>query len=350
MTKKVNFAITIGALFLLGLGGLSSVFVLTLEGGAFFSSPSSFVDGSGIKEIESQFDKNLPFRTSLLNKWNRGLFILFRQGLPGVLVGKDDWLFTSEEWYSEPPGSQGAWNVISETHQNLENQGIELFVVVIPAKNRVASEFVPRPLFSPLENRYARSLERLQELGIPHLDLLTPYLDASKPSDVFLRTDTHWTPEGARLAAREIAKTLGQQLPGLNLGDWIYTTQVGDREPFRGDLFEFLPSGDGPLLTSALPRPDTLTTYRTTQAQGPSVGLFDLPQIPIALVGTSYSAGERWNFLGFLQEAMGSDIVSFAQEGEGPFVPMKEALENPGLQEAGVKLVLWEIPERYLPF
>jgi len=47
---------------------------------------------------------------------------------------------------------------------------------------------------------------------------------------------------------------------------------------------------------------------------------------------------------------MGSDIVSFAQEGEGPFVPMKEALENPGLQEAGVKLVLWEIPERYLPF
>ena len=53
-------------------------------------------------------------------------------------------------------------------------------------------------------------------------------------------------------------------------------------------------------------------------------GLFGTQTIPVTLVGTSYSADERWNFTGALQTALGADVLNLATEGRGPLPPMRE--------------------------
>jgi alginate O-acetyltransferase complex protein AlgJ len=68
----------------------------------------------------------------------------------------------------------------------------------------------------------------------------------------------------------------------------------------------------------------------------------------LALVGTSYSAQPSWNFHGALQEALGEDVGNYAKEGLGPFAPMFEYLRSKDFAQAPPRLVLWEIPERYL--
>ncbi|MBA7714020.1 putative alginate O-acetylase AlgJ [subsurface metagenome] len=79
-----------------------------------------------------------------------------------------------------------------------------------------------------------------------------------------------------------------------------------------------------------------------------TLGLFDKLQIPVALVGTSYSAGEAWNFDGALKAALEADVLNVAKEGQGPFVPMKKYLESPALDDPRPDVIIWEIPERHL--
>ena len=68
----------------------------------------------------------------------------------------------------------------------------------------------------------------------------------------------------------------------------------------------------------------------------------------IALVGTSYSAARIWSFESQLKGALGADIVNYAQEGHGPFVPMRSFMKKVEVGEVEVKAVIWEIPIRYL--
>ena len=68
----------------------------------------------------------------------------------------------------------------------------------------------------------------------------------------------------------------------------------------------------------------------------------------IALVGTSYSAARIWSFESQLKGALGADIVNYAQEGHGPFVPMRSFMDKLQAGDVTVKAVIWEIPVRYL--
>ncbi|MEN8821030.1 MAG: hypothetical protein ABF271_07985, partial [Abyssibacter sp.] len=63
---------------------------------------------------------------------------------------------------------------------------------------------------------------------------------------------------------------------------------------------------------------------------------------------TSYSADPLWHFTGALQQALGRDVVNFAEAGQGPFKPMARLLAGDDLQAAHPRLVIWEVPERYL--
>lgn len=179
-------------------------------------------------------------------------------------------------------------------------------------------------------------------------DLLTPLLEARAEAPVFLRTDTHWTPFGAQVAARALAAALRPALPeDSELFRAAYETRTLPPEPFEGDLLAFVPLGP---LQHLGPPPETLEP-RTTEAVGEREqgGLFDTPEIPVVLVGTSYSAGERWNFAGALREALGADVLNVADEGLGPLPPMHAFLDAATLRDTPPELVIWEFPERYLP-
>jgi alginate O-acetyltransferase complex protein AlgJ len=70
----------------------------------------------------------------------------------------------------------------------------------------------------------------------------------------------------------------------------------------------------------------------------------------VTLVGTSYSADPKWNFEGYLKEYLQTDVLNAAEQGLGPFETMKKYLQNESFLKTPPKLVIWEIPERYLTF
>jgi alginate O-acetyltransferase complex protein AlgJ len=96
------------------------------------------------------------------------------------------------------------------------------------------------------------------------------------------------------------------------------------------------------------PRPDIIEEVTTVGAASAGAGLFDSLEIPTALVGTSYSTAGIWNFEGAVKAALDADVLMMAEEGHGPFTPMRKYLEGPALADPRPDLVIWEIPVRYL--
>ena len=66
----------------------------------------------------------------------------------------------------------------------------------------------------------------------------------------------------------------------------------------------------------------------------------------IALVGSSYSKIDDWNFVGFLKEALQNDLVTVAVEARGPFQAMDDFTRSDLLSNPDIQTVIWEFPLR----
>jgi len=230
--------------------------------------------------------------------------------------------------------------------RELTRHHIALLVAVIPAKTRVYPEYLNRKQPPKLRQAlYTRTLATLQAEQIPTVDLLGPLRAGKRQQPTFLRTDTHWTPFGAQLAAQAIAASAHADT--VNGATRAFLTQTGEKAFHRGDLFNFLPLD--PWFGWLLPPQDTFAQPHTVSSgdKGDLLGGDASPQV--ALVGTSYSAEPQWNFVGALEQAMQTDVLNYAKDGQGPFAPMLAYMRSADFRTAPPKLVVWEIPERYLP-
>jgi alginate O-acetyltransferase complex protein AlgJ len=66
--------------------------------------------------------------------------------------------------------------------------------------------------------------------------------------------------------------------------------------------------------------------------------------VPVALIGTSYSANPNWNFVGALQQALRSDVVNYAEDGHGPILPMLSYLQSDAFKNSPPQVLIWEFP------
>ncbi len=219
-------------------------------------------------------------------------------------------------------------------------------MALVPTKAGIYSEHLGRyELPSSVRGRYEIARQGILSLGIDTPDLMTPLLQAKRKSEVFLKTDTHWTAYGVQIAAEVLAGFVRPKLNALGSLRGNYKTEHRGQREWRGDLLNFIPLEllQGPL---GLPA-DTTEEVVTIDASESTLGLFDELQIPVALVGTSYSTGEAWNFDGALKVALQADVLNAATEGQGPFVPMKRYLKSPTFDDPRPDVIIWEIPERY---
>lgn len=319
---------------------------LQVRGGA------DLMSGRLAQDFESHYDEQFPARTLGVNLWTALGYLLFGEGQAGVVVGADGWLFTHEEFRPYADAQERIrthLELIAWAHEQLARRRVGLLVVLVPAKARIYPERLGgrRPA-RVHEELYGRAHGALRRAAIPAPDLRVALWECKRRVDVFLRTDTHWTPAGARCAARRVeaaVRAAGLAAPRPS----AYRTRVETVAPVQGDLMRFLPLA--PYFAGLLPPPDEVEIQRTQPADpAAAAGLLDETAPPgVVLVGTSYSADRRWNFVGALQQALGEDVASYADKGAGPFVPMLEYLRGPDLRRAPPRLAIWEIPERYLP-
>ncbi|PKL26091.1 MAG: hypothetical protein CVV47_02880 [Spirochaetae bacterium HGW-Spirochaetae-3] len=343
----ILFVSTLGAIGAMGLSAAAAVGPKTV-------GPRSILNGSAEAAFLRKFEKAVPFKDAAVSLVAALRYDAFGEGYQGVVIGDDGWLFSTEEF--EPSLARredylrgSAEDALVAARDGLATDGITLVVAVIPSKARVYDdELAGNSIPAAIQNRYGNVLDMLKRLSIPAVDVAEAFQSARRGRDtdgteLFLRTDSHWTPAGAATAARAVAdkiRELGVDLPESAIESIDAQPTVRD-----GDLMSYMPRRG--TTRRPLPPPEAIAGYETYSDSGTS--LFDSQEIPIALLGTSYSADPLWHFDGFLKRELRTDVLNLSESGKGPFRPMSDALTGGVLRTNGIRLVVWEIPERYVP-
>lgn len=348
ISRKLTACVFI--LIILGLG------VLSLQSFASYGVSDGLnpVTGELARDVESHYDDSFPVRSLGTNLWAAINYLLFREGRPGVTIGKQGWLFSDEELY---PGVEDVHiveknlNRVESVANYLKAQGIPLVVLVVPAKARLYEKKLgghsPAPVMTSL---YPHFLKRMSSAGVFAPDLLPELSEArDQGALIFLRTDTHWTPRGADVFARSAASEIRADFNNQPWGETEFVTTLGETHPHRGDLLSYIPLT--PLFPKLGPAPDQLTERSTNAGSADSSSeqsLFAENSADLVLVGTSYSANPLWNFPGALKHYLGRDLINVSHEGQGPFQPMVDYLQSDEFRNHTPSLLIWEFPERYL--
>lgn len=311
----------------------------------------ALVDGRLARAFESHYDRQFPARDLGISLWAALDYLLFDEAMDGAVVGADGWLYTEEE-FSVPADArvqvQRNLDAIVAIRDRLQAQGCELVVALVPAKARVYPDHLLRRRPPPLrEALYSQAHARLLADYIEAPDLRPVLIDGRRDGETFLRTDTHWTPLGAARVAEAVAEALRRQLAVDPQYTQRFVTTTAGKQRHAGDLLSFLPLA--PYFDGRLPPPDEVSSAMT-QAQDGGDLLGDTRAPRIALVGTSYSADAVWNFAGDLRQQLSEDVGNYARDGLGPFQPMRDYLDSGDFRQSPPRAVIWEIPERYLPY
>lgn len=313
----------------------------------------AFMTGKITADFEKKFEEHLFLRDQIVGLWGAVQYGIFKSGGRKVVVGKDDWLFTTEEFERLKKADEAEkrlLTLIEKVNAHLQSHDVKLAVVLVPAKARIYPEYLGRHRL-PEERQaiYPRIRDAIAGMGIPAPDIAALYLDKKAQSPLYLRLDTHWTPEGSALAADALAETVGEKILKEIGRPGSFKMEASPSETVEGDLEKYIKTGVfSPLLA---PERDVISRSRTEKASGGAGGgdLFGEEVVPVTLVGTSYSAIEKWDFEGALKMALQADVLNLADEGQGPLEPMAKFLTATDLEKSGVKLVVWEIPERFVP-
>jgi alginate O-acetyltransferase complex protein AlgJ len=337
-------------------------FIILLSGMFIYSAPKLwefgerekqavqlYRDGQLSRKFEGQYDSHFFMRESAIKAWSNLSYWLFNEGMTGVIVGHDGWLFTNEE-FTFPNNLQARMDRqltrVEKAAASLKQHGKQLIVVPIPMKVDIYGEHVNYALGNQPETLYRQFTQHLEQRDIPFAAVRDAYLRSKSEMPLFLKRDTHWTPEGARAAAQQLAR----EFPSL-VGGEVYRSEVVRQTWHAGDLINFLKMSDwlDPELYAAEP----LARYQTVKPSTSNddldaASLFGNETPPIVVVGSSYTKMDEWNFQGFLKESLKTDLLSVAIEQKGQFVAMDEFLTSDLLTDEQVKTVIWEFPVRSL--
>ena len=362
-----------------------------------------------LRQFEHTLEEKSWFQQKLRPEMQRLLFATLRDtGSKGVL-GRDRWLFyrpdlrylmdsdrleagVSDSKWVEPVENhsyrEGVARAIVRFRGQLKERGIALVVVPVPGKPSVYPDQVTRRMVGKpqqFQSPTRKLIEALRREGVPTVDLLETFSSARAAdrggktnAPLYLAHDTHWTPQGAQLAAQVVANRLRemrlapetandfqtQRVSVTRWGDILDMIQIpGLREAFPSEKVEceqVLDPALGPLVPSPSDRPGA---YRHP-GQGTSVLVLDdsfcriyqfpepqsLGDAPTAAVPKEESGTKRLlpgsaGFISHLVLALKSPVDAIVSDGGASTDVRRKLSTNPEILE-GKKVVVWEFVER----
>ncbi|MCP5163045.1 MAG: hypothetical protein H6999_05120 [Hahellaceae bacterium] len=305
-----------------------------------------YQSGELSRKFEQRYDSQFFIRDAAIEAWATLQYLLFKEGAPGVVVGRDGWLFTNEE-YLVPANYatvlQGHMAHVTRVQAQLQAQGKQLILLPVPMKLDIYAEHSERQIPERVSQVYDDFLQQLQSEGIAVAPIRSAFLAQAPSEKLYLSHDTHWTPAGAQLAAT----TFAAAFPELK-GTTAYQSHPRGEKELAGDLTHFLKVH--PQAAPEIFTPDVIPLFETLKTSNSldDGALFGEAAESIALVGSSYTKIDDWNFAGFMKEALQQDLVVKAVEAKGPFQAMEDFLASPLLTNADIQTVVWEFPVRVL--
>jgi hypothetical protein len=172
-------------------------------------------DGSLVRLWEHDLRERSPARRALQPLWASTLYALWGHVPRELIVGRDGWLFLRNR--VEFPGDpaevllRDATLRIAALRRRFAGAGIRLVALPVPPKAAVYPELLPEGTTTRTDLHPAL-VTQLRQLGVPVIDLLEHW--RSHPQvQVYCRTDSHWSFEGALLAAEAITRAAGVWVP-----------------------------------------------------------------------------------------------------------------------------------------
>jgi hypothetical protein len=278
-----------------------------------------------------------------------------------VVVGRHGWLFYRPsvcyvvERQAGVPEIESAdpLPAIRSFRDQLRARQIRLLVVPVPNKECVYPGMLARraeDLGVVVSEQTRRLLDQLANEGIEYVDLFAVFRRVkeqeglSNPRRLYLAQDTHWSPEGARLAAVAVARRV---LEGgiINRGTHAYVERsVSVRHP--GDLVQMLRV---PRIERTL-APESLTCLQVVQSDI-RTPYRDVPDSEVLILGDSflriYEQDEPGaaGFIAQLARELGQPLTSIVNDGGGSTLVRQELTRRPKLL-TNKRLVIWEFAER----
>ncbi len=324
-----------------------------------------------LRQLERRLQKHSAIEGWLRPRWAALGDHLLERGNDQVSFGRGDGLFLRDSlrylWapaYGSPraeralgpPAGEDPLAVILDFHRQLKERDIELLLLPVPTKATVQPDRLGRRLAAesrPQNPGFGAFVQTLTAAGVEVFDPTASLLEARRQrTGVFLVRDTHWSPEGMRRVAEELAERTRQQSLWHLLGptaaafDERHVTVEGE-----GDLAALLDSAGW--LESQPMRVDVQQVIARRDGRPP----IDR-RSPLLLLGDSFTQVYANAELGFgirgglgesLAAELGLPIDVIAIPGGGANRARQAlALRRAGL--AGKRLVIWQISQRDLLF
>lgn len=289
-------------------------------------------------------------------------FVLFADAGDNAVLGRDGWFFYRpavqyliEPWPPEGPQTQGnVFDAIITFRDDLAKRGIRLLVMPAPNKASVYPEMLTgrtREERGSVNPTTRETLARLKQAGVEVLDLFEVY-DRAKQTvggpACYLAQDSHWSPEGMRLAAEAVGDRL-VALGWVEKGAMAYETRPAPVDRY-GDVLRMI----------RVPRVERLfepQRMNCTQVVDAETGRLyaDDPNSPVLVLGDSFlRIFERdepgsGGFVAHLACHLGFGLSSIVSDGGASTLVRQQLSRRPALLKEK-EVVVWEFVERDLRF
>ncbi len=289
-------------------------------------------------------------------------FILLHDAGDKALRGRSGWFFYKsavqylvEPWSPADTDAQGnIFDAIISFRDDLSKRGIRLLVVIAPNKASIYPEMLASradAAAAPVNPMTRDVLTKLDQAGVEVVDLFEVYRQARQAPDnppCYLAQDSHWSPEGMRLAAQAVASKI------LDSG-WVA------KGPIEYELKPTVVERHGDILRmirvpqiERFYRPEPLHCTQVLEA-GTAKPYADDSDSPVLVLGDSFlriyeqDDPGSGGFVAHLAYHLGFGLTTIIHDGGASTLVRQQLARKPQLLR-GKKVVVWEFVERDIRF
>ena len=165
----------------------------------------ALIDGTYSRKLHNYFSDQINLRTLMIELKAKCELLMGKSENSGVLLAKDGYLIETHSYTDENYNflSKNLYK-IEKMMQNLTEDHIETYSLIIPRKIDILQEYLP------IYYSDERNTKAWRIVGNNHLNLKnTLKTQQNEHHQIFYKTDHHWTAEGAYYAYVEIGDVLG---------------------------------------------------------------------------------------------------------------------------------------------
>jgi len=310
-----------------------------------------------LRQFEGRLESNCRLAQALRPWVQYARFVLFEDAGDKAIIGRSGWFFyrPAVQYLIEPSSPpDDVFSAIVSFRDDLAKRGIRLLVMPVPNKASIYPEMLAARAAGASEPVNAKTrdvLTRLKKSGVEIVDLFEVYGKARQAAGsprYYLAQDSHWSPEGIRLAAEVVARRLLDS-SWVQKGSVKYEIKPVTVERY-GDVLRMIRVPQ----VEQLYQPQRMNCEQVLDA-ATGQPYKDDPNSPVLVLGDSFlRIFERdepgsGGFVAHLAHNLGFDVTSIVNDGGASTLVRQQLASKPGLLK-GKKVVVWEFVERDIRF